>query len=57
MPRAPLFAPAHPRRVTGIVTIAPALPIAPADPPGTRRHSSDDVLDTIEGWVMENRHY
>jgi len=55
-----LFAAAHPQRVAGIVTIAPTLPIPPADP--WRGHSFDDVPDTTEGWApegwaKENRHY
>ena len=52
-----LFAAAHPQRVTGIVTIAPTLPIPPADPWEREGHSFDDVLDTTEGWAKENRHY
>ena len=55
-----LFAAAHPQRVAGIVTIAPTLPIPPADP--WRGHSFEDVPDTTEGWApegwaKENRHY
>jgi pimeloyl-ACP methyl ester carboxylesterase/UDP:flavonoid glycosyltransferase YjiC (YdhE family) len=50
-----LFAAAHPHRVTGLVAIAPTLPIAPSNP--WDRYSFDDVLDTTEGWAKENRHY
>src|SRR6516162_4175776 len=52
-----LFAAAHPQRVTGIVTIAPTLPIPPAEPGKRTGYSFDDVLDTTEGWAKENRHY
>jgi pimeloyl-ACP methyl ester carboxylesterase/UDP:flavonoid glycosyltransferase YjiC (YdhE family) len=50
-----LFAAAHPRRVAGIITIGPTLPIPPADP--WEGHSFEDVPDTTEGWAKENRHY
>jgi pimeloyl-ACP methyl ester carboxylesterase/UDP:flavonoid glycosyltransferase YjiC (YdhE family) len=50
-----LFAAAHPQRVDGIITIAPTLPIPPADP--WAEHSFQDVPDTNEGWAKENRHY
>ena len=56
-PWALLFAAAHPQRVTGIVAIAPTLPIPPADPWERAGYSFDDVLDTTEGWAKENRHY
>src|SRR5215469_8078622 len=56
-PWALLFAAAHPQRVTGIVTIAPTLPIPPAEPWERAGYSFDDVLDTTEGWAKENRHY
>jgi pimeloyl-ACP methyl ester carboxylesterase/UDP:flavonoid glycosyltransferase YjiC (YdhE family) len=56
-PWALLFAAAHPQRVTGIVTIAPTLPIPPADPWERDGHSFDDVLDTTVGWAKENRYY
>ena len=56
-PWALLFAAAHPQRVTGIVTIAPTLPIPPAAPWERDGHSFDDVLDTTDGWAKENRHY
>jgi pimeloyl-ACP methyl ester carboxylesterase/UDP:flavonoid glycosyltransferase YjiC (YdhE family) len=56
-PWALLFAAAHPQRVTGIVAIAPTLPIPPADPWEQDGHSFDDVLGTTEGWAKENRHY
>jgi pimeloyl-ACP methyl ester carboxylesterase/UDP:flavonoid glycosyltransferase YjiC (YdhE family) len=52
-----LFATAEPKRVTGIVTIAPTLPIPPADPWERYEHSFDDVPDSTEGWAKENRHY
>ena len=45
-PWALLFAAAHPQRVTGIVAIAPTLPIPPADPWERGGYSFDDVLDT-----------
>jgi pimeloyl-ACP methyl ester carboxylesterase/UDP:flavonoid glycosyltransferase YjiC (YdhE family) len=56
-PWALLFASAHPRRVAGVVAIAPTLPIPPADPWERGGHSFDDVPDTTEGWAKENRHY
>jgi pimeloyl-ACP methyl ester carboxylesterase/UDP:flavonoid glycosyltransferase YjiC (YdhE family) len=56
-PWALLFAAAHPQRVTGIVTIAPTLPIPPTDPWERSGLSFEDVLDTTEGWAKENRHY
>ena len=52
-----LFATAEPQRVTGIVAIAPTLPIPPADPWERYEVSFDDILDTTEGWAKENRHY
>jgi pimeloyl-ACP methyl ester carboxylesterase/UDP:flavonoid glycosyltransferase YjiC (YdhE family) len=52
-----LFAAANPQRVTGIVAIAPTLPIAPPDPWERDGYSFDEVLDTTEGWAKENRHY
>ncbi len=56
-PWALLFAAAHPQRVTGIVTIAPTLPIPPTDPWARFEFSFDEVLPTTEGWAKENRHY
>ncbi|MGD0606985.1 MAG: alpha/beta fold hydrolase [Streptosporangiaceae bacterium] len=56
-PWALLFAAAHPQQVTGIITIAPTLPIPPTDPWERDGYSFDDVLDTTEGWAKENRHY
>jgi len=56
-PWALLFAEAHPERVTGIVAIAPTLPIPPPDPWEADGLSFDDVLDEAEGWAKENRHY
>jgi pimeloyl-ACP methyl ester carboxylesterase len=56
-PWALLLAAAQPQRMTGIVTIAPTLPIPPADPWERFGCSFDDVLDTTEGWAKENRHY
>jgi pimeloyl-ACP methyl ester carboxylesterase/UDP:flavonoid glycosyltransferase YjiC (YdhE family) len=55
-PWALVFAAAHPERVTGIVAIAPTLPIAPQLPWEGDGHFND-VLDTTEGWAKENRHY
>jgi pimeloyl-ACP methyl ester carboxylesterase/UDP:flavonoid glycosyltransferase YjiC (YdhE family) len=52
-----LFAAAHPQQVTGLVAIAPTLPIPPADPWERAGYSFDDVLPTTEGWAKENRHY
>ena len=52
-----LFATTEPDRVSGIVAIAPTLPISPADPWERYTSSFDDILDTTEGWAKENRHY
>ena len=52
-----LFAAAHPQRVTGIIAIAPTLPIPPVNPWARAGHSFDDVLEETEGWAKENRHY
>jgi len=52
-----LFATTEPQRVTGIVAIAPTLPIPPADPWERYEGSFDAILDTTEGWAKENRHY
>jgi pimeloyl-ACP methyl ester carboxylesterase/UDP:flavonoid glycosyltransferase YjiC (YdhE family) len=52
-----LFATAEPQRVSGIVVIAPTLPIRPADPWEQYGSSFDDILDTTAGWAKENRHY
>jgi UDP:flavonoid glycosyltransferase YjiC (YdhE family) len=56
-PWALLLAAAQPRRVTGIVAIAPTLPIPPADPWERNAYSFDEALPTTEGWAKENRHY
>jgi pimeloyl-ACP methyl ester carboxylesterase/UDP:flavonoid glycosyltransferase YjiC (YdhE family) len=56
-PWALLFAAAHPQRLTGIIAIAPTLPISPSDPWERDGDSFDDLLDTTEGWAKENRHY
>jgi pimeloyl-ACP methyl ester carboxylesterase/UDP:flavonoid glycosyltransferase YjiC (YdhE family) len=52
-----LFAATEPQRVSGMVTIAPTLPVPPASPWERREYSFDDVLDTTVGWAKENRHY
>jgi len=56
-PWALLFAAAHPERVTGIVAIAPTLPIPPASSWERNEYSFEDVLDATDGWAKENRHY
>ena len=56
-PWALLFAAAHPQRVTGIIAIAPTLPLPPASPWQPYENSFDDVVDAPEGWAKENRHY
>jgi pimeloyl-ACP methyl ester carboxylesterase/UDP:flavonoid glycosyltransferase YjiC (YdhE family) len=56
-PWALLFAEAHPQRVTGIIAIAPTLPIPPTDPWERSGYSFDDVTEDTEGWAKENRHY
>jgi hypothetical protein len=43
--------------VTGIVAIAPTLPIPPPGPRDGARRSFNHVLDTTEEWAKENRHY
>ena len=52
-----LFATTEPQRVSGIVAIAPTLPIPPADPWERHESSFDDILDATDGWAKENRHY
>ena len=56
-PWALLFALAHPQQVTGIITIAPTLPIPPTNPWERDGCFFDELLDTTEGWAKENRHY
>jgi pimeloyl-ACP methyl ester carboxylesterase len=49
-----ILAAEHPERVSGLVLIAPALPVGePERPP----YPFDEILDTDEGWAKENRHY
>jgi pimeloyl-ACP methyl ester carboxylesterase len=46
----------HPERVSGIVFIAPSLPLAPSH--GHRdTYPFDEPLDTDEGWAKFNAHY
>src|SRR5579859_1905426 len=52
-----LFATAAPQRVTGMIAIAPTLPMAPPDPWERSGYSFDGVPGTTEGWAKENRHY
>ncbi|HKB19683.1 MAG TPA: alpha/beta fold hydrolase [Gaiellaceae bacterium] len=49
-----ILAAEHPQRVSGLVFIAPALPVHEREVP---EFSFDDELDTDEGWAKENRHY
>ena len=44
----------QPERVIGLVTLAPWLPMGPADFPEI---DFDAILDTDDGWAKENRHY
>ena len=46
----------HPTRVLGVVTISPAVPLAPLD--GERNiHAFDEPTEATEGWAKYNRHY
>src|SRR5262245_11029057 len=49
-----ILAAEHPQRVSGLVFIAPALPVHEREVP---EFSFDDELDTDEGWAKENRHF
>jgi pimeloyl-ACP methyl ester carboxylesterase len=46
----------HPERVLGLVTIGPAVPLAP---PAAERtvHPFDEPIEATEGWARYNRHY
>lgn len=50
------YAADHPGRVTGVVSICPAVPTAPGHPE-RRVHPFDAPLDTDEGWAKYNAHY
>ncbi|MFN2390255.1 MAG: alpha/beta fold hydrolase, partial [Actinomycetota bacterium] len=45
----------HPARVASVAFIGPLTALGA--PPGARRHSFDDALDTDEGWAKFNAHY
>jgi pimeloyl-ACP methyl ester carboxylesterase/predicted glycosyltransferase len=49
-----ILAAEHPERVSGLVLIAPALPVGDREVP---EFPFDEELDTDEGWAKENRHY
>jgi pimeloyl-ACP methyl ester carboxylesterase/predicted glycosyltransferase len=49
-----ILAAEHPERVSGLVFIAPALPVGERE---VAEFPFDDELDTDEGWAKENRHY
>jgi pimeloyl-ACP methyl ester carboxylesterase len=46
----------HPGRVLGVITIAPAVPLAPLDE-ARDVHAFDEPTDATEGWAKYNRHY
>ena len=54
---ASLLAAEHPERVSAVVYIAPAVPLAPGLPERAIVSSFDEQLDTEEGWAKYNRHY
>ena len=54
MGEALVLAAEHPERVSGVVFIAPALPVGKAE---VAQFPFDEELDTDEGWAKENRHY
>jgi pimeloyl-ACP methyl ester carboxylesterase/predicted glycosyltransferase len=54
---ATLLAAEHPERVSAVVYIAPAVPLAPGLPERAIVSSFDEQLDTEEGWAKYNRHY
>jgi pimeloyl-ACP methyl ester carboxylesterase/predicted glycosyltransferase len=46
----------HPERVTGLVTIGPAVPLAPGHPE-RQVHPFGEPLDETEGWAKYNAYY
>jgi pimeloyl-ACP methyl ester carboxylesterase len=54
MGEALVLAAEHPQRVSGVVFIAPALPVGERE---VAQFPFDKELDTDEGWAKENRHY
>ncbi|MFT3852690.1 MAG: alpha/beta fold hydrolase [Ilumatobacteraceae bacterium] len=48
------YAADHPERVSGLVSICPAVPLTPGHPE-RRVHPFDAPLDTAEGWAKYNR--
>jgi pimeloyl-ACP methyl ester carboxylesterase len=46
----------HPARVLGVVTISPAVPLAPLDE-ARNVHAFDEPIEATEGWAKYNRHY
>jgi pimeloyl-ACP methyl ester carboxylesterase len=55
--RALLLAAEHPERVTGLVFIAPALPLPPASPRAGAERAFVEPQETYEGWGRWNSHY
>src|SRR5262245_32246222 len=49
-----ILAAEHPERVSGLVFIAPALPVGEREVP---EFPFDEELETDDGWAKENRHY
>jgi pimeloyl-ACP methyl ester carboxylesterase/predicted glycosyltransferase len=55
--RALLLAAEHSERVTGVVFIAPAVPLPPATARARSIETFDDELDSYDGWEKFNKHY
>src|SRR4051794_29761556 len=55
--RSLLVATGHPERVTGMVFIAPALPLPPASPRANAEQAFVTPRDSYEGWEKWNKHY
>jgi pimeloyl-ACP methyl ester carboxylesterase/predicted glycosyltransferase len=55
--RALLLAANHPKRVSGVALIGPAVPLEPSLPRAKVKDWFDEELDSDEGWAKYNRHY
>jgi pimeloyl-ACP methyl ester carboxylesterase/predicted glycosyltransferase len=52
-----MLAAEHPERVSSLVCIGPAVPLAPGHPERAIVSAFEERLDTEEGWAKYNRHY
>src|SRR5436189_198930 len=55
--RAILLAAEHPERVTGLVFVAPALPLPPVSPRAGAEREFVEPHEAYEGWGKWNSHY